>query len=528
MSSIETQVQLEPKQTKRFDVAPWQLEDLQRLVERTWSANWSEMGARKTTTGLWLAEAKLRGIENPNVLVVTTKSGKGTFFDIAPEVLEGWSIFNVTTKDVRLYLQGKELKLPGIDVIPKKFAMPALVVTHYDVFSDCNKGKFKLGADGRPVKGEDGRLVQEEWRAGDYMIDREWDFVWIDEAHRLKNKDTRWTKNLKKVQTKEKHISTGTGFINRPAEIWSLLNFLDRKVFSSYNRFVDEYCEIDDYGPYRKILGVKPEMRDEFRTLVREVGVRRTLTEVMPDIAEPVFVNREVDLNTIQRRMYNQIKAELKALDKNGTPLHAPNVISALQRMRQISVATPEVISEHYDQKQMRRVLEVKLREPSSKLDAVMDIVEELSWDDDAKQPVVIFSNFRDPLELLERRFEKAGISYIHMKQKDNDQERLKKWAFEFPKLQHQVFMSTLQLGSESINLTPARHVIFLDRSWSPAHNSQGIGRIRRPGQKGQPVVININARKTVDQYIEKVVTEKTEWFRSIFHDDDDEGDNGN
>src|SRR3954462_1871328 len=131
-------------------------------------------------------------------------------------------------------------------------------------------------------------------------------------------------------------------------------------------------------------------MRDEFRTLVREVGVRRTLTEVMPDIAEPVFVNREVDLNAIQRRMYNSIKAELKALDKNGTPLHAPNVISALQRMRQISVATPEVISEHYDQKQMRRVLEVKLREPSSKLDAVMDIVEELSWDDDAKQPVVI------------------------------------------------------------------------------------------------------------------------------------------
>jgi SNF2 family DNA or RNA helicase len=141
---------------------------------------------------------------------------------------------------------------------------------------------------------------------------------------------------------------------------------------------------------------------------------------------------------------------------------------------------------------------------------------------------VVIFSNFRDPLELLERRFEKAGISYIHMKQKDNDQERLKKWAFDFPKLQHQVFMSTLQLGSESINLTPARHVIFLDRSWSPKDNSQGIGRIRRPGQKGQPVVININARKTVDQYIEKVVTEKQGWFRDIFHDDDDEGDNGN
>jgi SNF2 family DNA or RNA helicase len=103
---------------------------------------------------------------------------------------------------------------------------------------------------------------------------------------------------------------------------------------------------------------------------------------------------------------------------------------------------------------------------------------------------------------------------------KDSDVERYRKWHDEFPKLEHRVFMSTLQLGGESINLTPARHVIFLDRSWSPKDNAQGIGRIRRPGQEGQPVVIHINANNTTDQYIEQVNDIKQGWYNQIFGDE--------
>jgi SNF2 family DNA or RNA helicase len=86
-----------------------------------------------------------------------------------------------------------------------------------------------------------------------------------------------------------------------------------------------------------------------------------------------------------------------------------------------------------------------------------------------------------------------------------------------FPSLEYRVFMSTLQLGGESISLTAARHVIFIDRSWSPKDNAQGIGRIRRPGQEGQPIVININANGTVDRYIHEVNNLKQGWFNEIF-----------
>jgi SNF2 family DNA or RNA helicase len=105
----------------------------------------------------------------------------------------------------------------------------------------------------------------------------------------------------------------------------------------------------------------------------------------------------------------------------------------------------------------------------------------------------------------------------LWLKESDNDEIRYRKWAELFPTLEYRVFMSTLQLGGESISLTDAHHVVFLDRSWSPKDNMQGIGRIRRPGQEGQPIVININARNTTDQYIQAVNELKHGWFKQIF-----------
>jgi SNF2 family DNA or RNA helicase len=157
-----------------------------------------------------------------------------------------------------------------------------------------------------------------------------------------------------------------------------------------------------------------------------------------------------------------------------------------------------------------------------------MEILDDMEWDEDAKQPVVVFSNFVGPLKLLQARFEKANENaaimgfepeypYLWLRAEDDDKTRYNKWANLFPTLEYRVFMCTLQVGGESINLTPSRHVIFLDKSWSPKDMSQGIGRIRRPGQEGQPIVININARDTTDQYMQEVLDIKGSWFKAIF-----------
>jgi SNF2 family DNA or RNA helicase len=322
---------------------------------------------------------------------------------------------------------------------------------------------------------------------------------------------------------------TGTGFVNNPAEMWSLVNFLQPTNFPSYWRFRRQFCEEENWGGYNKIVGIKSHMVDSFIDLRKSLGPRRTMQEVHKDITEPIYTQIDVELNPTQRRMYKEIVTQLMALDQQGVPIHSPNVVSMLQRLRQISVATPELVDSYYDAKEDRRVQVVKLVEPSSKLDAVMDILEELQWDQEARQQVVVFSNFRDPLELLKKRLDpkfdkngkqtRAGIPYIHMEQKDSEQTRFEKWHELFPLKQHQVFLSTIDLGGESINLTPAQYCIFLDRSWSPAKNLQAVGRIYRPGQTQVAEIIHIKAIQTVDKRVMDLTNLKTSWFRRLFDD---------
>jgi len=210
-------------------------------------------------------------------------------------------------------------------------------------------------------------------------------------------------------------------------------------------------------------------------------------------------------------------------------PLHSPTVLSALQRLRQISIATPKVIKDDYDIELERRVIEVELTEPSSKLDAAMEIIEGLEWDDDRKDQVVVFSNFKQPLELLKVRLEKKGISHVHLKASMGEKERYELWHETWPKREHQVFLCTLGVGSESINLSSAHRAIFLDQSWSPAQNKQAIGRVYRPGQENPVQCIYIRANNTVDYKVLGAVNEKHGWFRQVFGTEgDDSNDNEN
>lgn len=496
-----------PISFEEYQKADFQLEDLDRLVDQKASANWSEMGCYKTTSVLWLAQERFKnlGVENPALLIVTSKNGKGTYFDAIPKTLPDWTFLNVHTQKITKVELGKfEFEIDG-----KEFAQhvlgekPCIVLAHYHCFT--NKAQIK-----------------------DVLYAITWDMIALDEAHRIKDKDSQWTRGLKQLKTDEekgtRHVMTGTGFVNRPDEIWSLLNFVDRKEWSSYWNFRKEYCdeEVNFVTGYTIVRGIKEEKLEDFRNLRKQLGPRRRLAEVRPDIDKPIFSTIEVELNATQRKMYQEIQDYLYTLDQNGTPIVSPNVLSQLNRLRQISVATPEKIDEWYDEKQERRIQKIRLVEPSSKLDAVMELLDSLEWDDEDRQQIVVFSCFKDPLDLLEYRLYTKKIPYLHMKAEMNDRDRYKMWHDEFPKKEHRVFLSSLQLGAESINLACAERAIFLDRSWSPKDNMQAIGRIYRPGQTGQAQIININAAGTVDSRVKMLNDIKGSWFDQIFGADEE------
>lgn len=484
---------------------PWQEKDLRYLSPMPYSANWSQMGCYKTSTGLWLLERK----KVRNALIITTKMGKGAYFsDFYRCLPHEWQLFNLGIHGATLMINDFERKVDlREELMVTKMGHhnhPRVFLAHYDVFTTAaNTNSSKRAKDGLGIV--------------DRLRQIDWDLIMIDEAHRLKNRKGQWVRNIKRLKSKNRHIMTGTGFVNNPAEIWSLLNFLHPQEFSSYWAFRNYYCDqyIDVRG-FRFIRGLLPHRVEEFRRLRQRLGPRHTMSTVHKNIDHPIETVRTVELKADQKRMYDEIKNVLRTLDQQGIPLQSPNVLSQLNRLRQICVATPKVLSSSFDSKAGRVITDIELVEPSTKLDEVMKILEEL---DEPEQKVVVFSNFKGPLLLLEDRLEKAGIKYLHMEQKHNEATRYHMWHDLFPKGDHKVFMSTLALGGESINLSCAQYLIFLDRSWSPKDMMQAVGRVYRPGQKHAVEVIHINAKGTVDSYVQSKLTTKEKWFNEIFKD---------
>lgn len=466
-----------------FKAAPYQIDDLRFLQGKEISANWSEMGTRKTSTALWMIHQE----RAQHTLIITTKTGKIPYYQCIPSCLSGYDVYTIESKKF----------------IPPEPGRKTIHLAHYNLFTNRSA-------------------------VADLILAQEWDLVILDEAHKIKSVKTQARKHIARLKAKRRHVMTGTGFVNRPDEVWSLLNWLEPKKWTSYWAFRNRYCQHYEndvwdanagrYRTYRVIAGIKKHRVKEFREKLAEYGPRHTKKEVYPDLPPVIKTKLTVELNAIQRQMYESIKSDLRAEDQNGTFLLSPTTISALTRMRQIAVATPEVTKDYFDPLLLRRIFQVRLTEPSAKLDAMMDILEGLEWDEERKDQVVVFTQFRDAVELAKVRMAKAGISFIHMQQPDNEATRLAK-VQAFQDGEAQVFICTLALGSESITLTAASTVIFLDRSWSPTINSQAISRVYGRGEeRDEPVqIIQIEAIKTVDQKIESVLNHKEQMFKAIF-----------
>ena len=73
-----------------------------------------------------------------------------------------------------------------------------------------------------------------------------WRYLVVDEAHRLKNKDSALTADLRTLKYEHCHLLSGTPLQNNTTELWALLNFLDQSVFKSLDDFHSDFGTLTD------------------------------------------------------------------------------------------------------------------------------------------------------------------------------------------------------------------------------------------------------------------------------------------
>ena len=349
----------------------------------------------------------------------------------------------------------------------------------------------------------------------------EWDYVIADEAHRAKNRKAKMTRALKLLRTNRKRALTGTPVINRPDELWSILNWLYPELFPSYWRFFEEFVEykvIYPYG-YKEVIGVKNV--EKLHKLLEPIMCRRRKVDVLPELPDKYYTTIRVDLSPKQKRAYAAMKKDSLAWleqQPEDRPLEAPTILAQLTRLRQFASAYCFVESDSVMQDWIdvatRPSTRVQMSEPSSKLDAMMD------WLSDNEEPVVIFSQFKQLIRLAEQRLIKAGIHHFTLT--GDTPEKTRGTIIEGFQQSHErhVFLATIQAGGVGITLHRASTAIFLDKTWSPAQNLQAEDRLHRIGQRNAVHIINIAANDTVDQVVEEKLQRKIGWMKEILGDE--------
>lgn len=370
-----------------------------------------------------------------------------------------------------------------------------------------------------------------------------WLCIMGDEAHKAKNRKAARTKVLKRLRTTYKIAVTATPGDNLNQDVWSILNWLYPKKYTSYWRWVDEYIEYETHWKGYKIFsGPKKDKIPDFLADIESFYIARPLSVVDDSIPEYAYSTILVDMLPDQAERYKSI-AKIQIAELSNGMLIAPSQLLEKQRLQQIAMSNTAIevrwkwvwrknhitgeeirVKEPYDS--------VRLIEPSPKLDALdrmmtgrpfecvdeetgLVVVREIPKD----EPLVIFSTFRDMVDMAAARMDEAGISYVSVKGGAGEMSP-DEAAKIFQAGDVRVFMGTVETVGESVTLIRAHIVTFIDRHWSPRVNKQAQGRIRRIGQLRTPWIIDIKTRDTVDQIRLDRVRTKQGWQNAFFGKD--------
>lgn len=82
-----------------------------------------------------------------------------------------------------------------------------------------------------------------------------WQYMIVDEAHKLKNKDSKISIVSRQMSTRNRLLLTGTPLQNNLLELWSLLNFMMPSIFSSDEDFKQWF----DFGEEGKTQEADPD-----------------------------------------------------------------------------------------------------------------------------------------------------------------------------------------------------------------------------------------------------------------------------
>ena len=345
--------------------------------------------------------------------------------------------------------------------------------------------------------------------------------VVADEIHRSKDPKSKQTRALWAAtgDADIRFAMTGTPIAKDVVDLWPILHWLDPAEWPSKTKWIDRYVNtmLNAFGGLM-VMGLKPEMADEFYAGINPRMRRMLKARVLPWLPEVINDRRDVEMGAKQLKAYKQMLENMIVLLENegtvsstGDVVVAPNPLTQTLRLLQFASAYAQIeLQENGEEK-------VVLSDPSCKVDALMDDIENGDFGDDS---VAVCAVSRQLIELLSARLTKEGIAHgLITGAQDGDQRQQAIDDFQSGKTKWILF--TAQAGGVGVTLTTARRLVMLQRPWSLVDYKQALDRVHRIGSEihDSVIITDYVTEGTIEERVIQALDVKSENFEEIVKD---------
>lgn len=330
------------------------------------------------------------------------------------------------------------------------------------------------------------------------------DVIILDEAQRIKNWQTKTANTIKQLKSPYAFVLTGTPIENKIDDIYSIVQFLDPRVFGPLFRFNRNFYELDEKG---KPIGYKN--LDELHRRLRPIMLRRLKNDVEGQLPERTVNNYFVPMDNEQLIRYDEYQNKVARLlyQAKRRPLRKEE-FEKLQRwlacMRMLC-DTPFILDPDC------RV--------SPKINELENILDELLSDETSK--IIIFSEWERMLQLVRKLTQKKQLSIAWHTGSVPQQKRREEINRFKNNPDCRLFLST-DSGSVGLNLQTANIVINLDLPWNPAKLEQRIARAWRKHQTRSVQIINLICENSIEHRMLHLLAEKQALADGVLQGKDD------
>jgi SNF2 family DNA or RNA helicase len=323
-------------------------------------------------------------------------------------------------------------------------------------------------------------------------------FMAIDESTTIKTPTAKRTKAIVKIgkDAQYRRIATGSPVTKSPLDLYSQCAFLstDCLNYDSYYAFQARYAVLVERKmpthTFKQVVGYRH--LDELKGKLDRFAFRVTKEECL-DLPDKIYLRRDVELTSEQKKAYEQMKLMALAVLDQGL-VSTNNALTQLMRLHQIVCGYVKL-----DDGQ-------ELDLPNNRINELMDLLAE----SDGK--VIIWANYRKNIQDIKLAIQKEyGMTSVATYYGDTAAEERQDIVDKFsdPKSELRFFVGNPTTGGYGLTLVSSHTVVYYSNSFDLEKRLQSEDRAHRIGQTEKVTYVDLIATNTVDEHIVKALRNK-------------------